>query len=45
MVKKPTDKKYKVFDCDSRNVLVGLRYTYKVLLLKILVGLVMLNVS
>lgn len=45
MVKKPTDKKYKVFDCDSRNFVVRLRYTYAVLLRKILVGLGMLYVS
>lgn len=45
MVKKPTDKKYKVFDCDSRNFVVRLRYTYTVLLRKILVGLGMLYVS
>ena len=45
MVKKPTDKKYKVFDCDSRNFVVRLRYTYAVLPRKILVGLGMLYVS
>ena len=45
MVKKPTDKKYKVFDCDSRNFVVRLRYTYTVLLREILVVLGMLYVS
>ena len=45
MVKKPTDKKYKVFDGDSRNFVVRLRYTYTVLLREILVVLGMLYVS